>query len=68
MPPERVMSIPENTRSTIAAKSAVIRGTHPHLQSTARKGALMPDKETIERAQKDKRQGKAPSTRAAHRA
>jgi hypothetical protein len=29
-----------------------------------RKGAIMPEKETVERAKKDKREGKAPSTQA----
>src|SRR6185312_16151121 len=72
MPPDllltaakRVLATPENTLSTFAAISVLIRSTERRADSQINKGVFfMPDKETIERAKRDKRQGKAPSTQA----
>jgi uncharacterized protein DUF6496 len=45
-------------------RNAAYRVSDPERRATGMKGEAMPEQETIERAQEDKREGKSPSTQA----
>src|SRR5205814_7717966 len=60
-PDRKVLPFPTNGCAATVTKLRCCRRT---VRCTYRKGAAMPEKRTIERAQKEKRAGRAPGTQA----